>query len=102
MKDLRCGKKIRKSFSRTDEILEMPNLIEVQKKSYQWFLDEGLRAVFKDVGAITDYTGNLELTFLDYTLDENPKYSIIECKERDATYAAPLKVRIRLRIMETE
>ena len=102
MKDLRCGKKIRKSFSRTDEILEMPNLIEVQKKSYQWFLDEGLRAVFKDVGAITDYTGNLELTFLDYTLDENPKYSIIECKERDATYAAPLKVRIRLRNKETE
>ena len=102
MKDLRCGKKIRKSFSRTDEILEMPNLIEVQKKSYQWFLDEGLRAVFKDVGAITDYTGNLELTFLDYTLDENPKYSIIDCKERDATYAAPLKVRIRLRNKETE
>ena len=102
MKDLRCGKKIRKSFSRTDEILEMPNLIEVQKKSYQWFLDEGLRAVFKDVGAITDYTGNLELTFLDYTLEETPKYSIIECKERDATYAAPLKVRIRLRNKETE
>ena len=102
MKDLRCGKKIRKSFSRTDEILEMPNLIEVQKKSYQWFLDEGLRAVFKDVGAITDYTGNLELTFLDYKLEETPKYSIIECKERDATYAAPLKVRIRLRNKETE
>ncbi len=87
MKDLRCGKKIRKSFSRTEEVVEMPNLIEVQKKSYQWFLDEGLRAVFKDVGAITDYT---------------PKYSIIECKERDATYAAPLKVRIRLRNKETE
>ncbi len=102
MKDLRCGKKIRKSFSRTDEILEMPNLIEVQKKSYQWFLDEGLRAVFKDVGAISDYTGNLELTFLDYKLEETPKYSIIECKERDATYAAPLKVRIRLRNKETE
>ena len=102
MKDLRCGKKIRKSFSRTDEVLEMPNLIEVQKKSYQWFLDEGLRAVFKDVGAITDYTGNLELTFLDYTLENTPKYSIIECKERDATYAAPLKVRIRLRNKETE
>ena len=102
MKDLRCGKKIRKSFSRTDEILEMPNLIEVQKKSYQWFLDEGLRAVFKDVGAITDYTGNLELTFLDYKLEDTPKYSIIECKERDTTYAAPLKVRIRLRNKETE
>ena len=102
MKDLRCGKKIRKSFSRTEEVVEMPNLIEVQKKSYQWFLDEGLRAVFKDVGAITDYTGNLELTFLDYTLEDTPKYSIIECKERDATYAAPLKVRIRLRNKETE
>ena len=102
MKDLRCGKKIRKSFSRTDEILEMPNLIEVQKKSYRWFLEEGLRAVFKDVGAITDYTGNLELTFLDYTLEDTPKYSIIECKERDTTYAAPLKVRIRLRNKETE
>ena len=62
MKDIRCGKKVRKSFSRIDEVLEMPNLIEVQKKSYKWFLDEGLRQVFKDVGAITDYTGNLELT----------------------------------------
>ncbi len=102
MKDLRCGKKIRKSFSRTDEILEMPNLIEVQKKSYQWFLEEGLQAVFKDVGAISDYTGNLELSFLDYKLEETPKYSILECKERDATYAAPLKVRIRLRNKETE
>ncbi|MEA4919859.1 MAG: DNA-directed RNA polymerase subunit beta [Clostridiaceae bacterium] len=102
MKDMRCGRKIRKSFSRIDEILEMPNLIEVQKKSYQWFLDEGLREVFKDVGAITDYTGNLELTFLDYTIDENPKYSVTECKERDATYAAPLKVRMRLRNKETD
>ena len=102
MKDIRCGKKIRKSFSRIDEILEMPNLIEVQKKSYQWFLDEGLRSVFRDVGAITDYTGNLELTFLDYTIDDNPKYSVTECKERDATYAAPLKVRMRLRNTETE
>ncbi|MEA5038669.1 MAG: DNA-directed RNA polymerase subunit beta [Clostridiaceae bacterium] len=103
MKDIRCGRKIRKSFSRIDEVLEMPNLIEVQKKSYQWFLDEGLRSVFKDVGAITDYTGNLELTFLDYTLEiDNPKYSVMECKERDATYAAPLKVRIRLRNKETE
>jgi len=102
MKDVRCGRKVRKSFSRIDEILEMPNLIEVQKKSYQWFLDEGLRAVFKDVGAITDYTGNLELTFLDYTIDSTPKYSVMECKERDATYAAPLKVRMRLRNKETD
>ena len=102
MKDIRCGRKIRKSFSRIDEVLEMPNLIEVQKKSYQWFLNEGLRSVFKDVGAITDYTGNLELTFLDYTLEDKPKYNVMECKERDATYAAPLKVRIRLRNKETE
>ncbi|MEG1754242.1 MAG: DNA-directed RNA polymerase subunit beta, partial [Christensenella sp.] len=102
MKDIRCGRKIRKSFSRINEILEMPNLIEVQKKSYQWFLDEGLRAVFKDVGAITDYTGNLELTFLDYTLEETPKYNVTECKERDATYAAPLKVRMRLRNKATD
>ena len=95
MKDMRCGRKIRKSFSRIDEITEMPNLIEVQKKSYKWFLDEGLRQVFRDVGAITDYTGNLELTFYDYTLEDTPKYSVTECKARDATYAAPLKVRMR-------
>ena len=102
MKDVRCGKKVRKSFSKIDEILQMPNLIEVQKKSYNWFLEEGLRSVFHDVGAITDYTGNLELSFLDYSLDDNPKYSVMECKERDATYAAPLKVRMRLRNRETE
>ena len=102
MKDIRCGRKIRKSFSRVDEILEMPNLIEVQKKSYKWFIEEGLREVFKDVGVITDYTGNLELSFLDYTIDDNPKYSVTECKERDATYAAPLKVRMRLRNKETD
>ena len=102
MKDMRCGRKIRKSFSRIDEITEMPNLIEVQKKSYKWFLDEGLRQVFRDVGAITDYTGNLELTFYDYTLEDTPKYSVTECKARDATYAAPLKVRMRLRNKETE
>ncbi|MBR5284261.1 MAG: DNA-directed RNA polymerase subunit beta, partial [Clostridia bacterium] len=102
MKDMRCGRKVRKSFSRVDDILEMPNLIEVQKKSYKWFLDVGLKEVFKDVGAITDHSGNLELTFLDFTIDENPKYSIVECKERDATYAAPLRVRVRLRNKETE
>ncbi|MBQ2866736.1 MAG: DNA-directed RNA polymerase subunit beta [Clostridia bacterium] len=102
MKDMRCGRKIRKSFSRIDEITEMPNLIEVQKKSYKWFLEEGLRQVFRDVGAITDYTGNLELTFYDYTLEDTPKYSVTECKARDATYAAPLKVRMRLRNKETE
>ncbi|MBQ2691616.1 MAG: DNA-directed RNA polymerase subunit beta [Clostridia bacterium] len=102
MKDMRCGRKIRKSFSRVDEVLEMPNLIEIQKKSYKWFLDEGLREVFKDVGTITDYSGNLELTFLDFKIEDKPKYTIAECKERDATYSAPLKVRMRLRNKETE
>ena len=80
----------------------MPNLIEVQKKSYKWFVEEGLKEVFHDVGVITDHTGNLELTFLDYTLDDTPKYSVAECKERDATYATPLRVRVRLRNKETE
>ncbi len=102
MKDVRCGSKIRKSFSGIDQILDMPNLIEVQKKSYNWFLKEGLRQVFEDVGSIVDYTGNLELSFLDYTLEETPKYTVTECKERDATYAAPLKVKMRLRNKETE
>lgn len=100
VKDVQHGKTIRKSFARIEEILEMPNLIEIQKKSYEWFLDTGLREVFEDVSAITDYTGNLELTFLDYALDE-PKYSIEECKARDATFACPLKVRVRLRNKET-
>jgi DNA-directed RNA polymerase subunit beta len=80
----------------------MPDLIEVQKKSYKWFLDVGLKEVFHDVAAITDYTGNLELRFIDYVLENNPKYSFEECKERDATYAAPLKVRVRLRNKETK
>ena len=101
VKDVQHGKTTRKSFARIDEILEMPNLIEVQKKSYQWFLDEGLREVFADTASITDYTGNLELSFLDYSMDEEPKYSVEECKARDATYASPLKVRMRLRNKET-
>ena len=101
VKDVQHGKTTRKSFARIDEILEMPNLIEVQKKSYQWFLDDGLREVFADTASITDYTGNLELSFLDYSMDEEPKYSVEECKARDATYASPLKVRVRLRNKET-
>ncbi len=101
VKDVQHGKTIRKSFARIDEVLEMPNLIEVQKKSYRWFLTDGLREVFNDVATITDYTGNLELSFLDYTLEEQPKYSVEECKVRDATYACPLKVRMRLRNKET-
>lgn len=82
--------------------MPMPNLLEIQKTSYQWFLDTGLREVFADVAAISDYQGNLELTFIDYTMDEAPKYDVEECKARDVTYAAPLKVRVRLRNKETE
>ncbi|MBQ1504333.1 MAG: DNA-directed RNA polymerase subunit beta, partial [Oscillospiraceae bacterium] len=100
--DVYYGRTLRKSYARHTEPIDMPNLIEIQKNSYQWFLDEGLREVFRDMGSITDYTGNLELSFIDYTLDENPKYSVMECKARDATYAAPLKVRMRLRNRETE
>lgn len=101
VKDVQHGKTTRKSFAKIDQVLEMPNLIEVQKKSYKWFLNEGLKEVFSDVATITDYTGNLELSFLDYTLQEEPKYSVEECKARDATYASPLKVRMRLRNKET-
>ena len=97
-----CGKTLRKSYARLDEVLEIPNLVEVQKNSYQWFLEVGLKQVFHDVSAITDYTGNLELSFIDFVLEEEPKYTVEECKERDATYAAPLKVRVRLRNRETE
>ena len=102
VKDVYYGKTLRKSYARHEEILEMPNLLEVQKNSYQWFLDKGLREVFKDVAAITDYAGNLELSFIDYSMDEPPKYDVEECKARDATYAAPIKVRVRLRNKETE
>jgi DNA-directed RNA polymerase subunit beta len=98
---VRMGKNIRMSYSKIDEVLDMPNLIEVQKNSYRWFLEEGLREVFRDVSPITDYTGNLILEFVDYALDENPKYSVEECKERDATFSAPLKVKVRLINKET-
>ena len=102
VKDVYYGNTLRKSFARHDEIIDMPDLLEIQKKSYQWFLDVGLREVFRDVAAITDYQGNLELSFIDYKMDEKPKYSVEECKARDATYAAPLKVKVRLRNKETE
>ena len=102
VKDVYYGKTLRKSFARHEEILQMPYLLEVQKNSYQWFLDTGLREVFKDVGSIGDYAGNLELSFVDYSMDEKPKYDVEECKGRDATYAAPIKVRVRLRNKETE
>ena len=93
---VQLGKKVRMSYSQIDEVLEIPNLIELQNKSYQWFLNEGLKEVFNDVSPIEDYTGNLILEFIDYSLDGNPKYSVLESKERDVTYAAPLKVKVRL------
>ena len=97
VKPKQLGKNTRMSFSRIEEVLDMPNLIEVQKNSYEWFLDEGLKEVFKDVSGITDYSGNLVLDFVSYNLERNkPNYSVEECKERDATYAAPLRVTARL------
>ena len=101
VKPVQQGKNVRMSFARINEVLQMPNLIEVQKNSYQWFLEEGLKEVFDDVSAITDYTGNLVLDFIDYHLDETPKYSVEECKERDVTFAAPLRVTARLLNKET-
>ncbi|MCL2368068.1 MAG: DNA-directed RNA polymerase subunit beta, partial [Oscillospiraceae bacterium] len=101
-KDVLYGKTLRKSYAKSDDIQEMPSLLEVQKTSYRWFLENGLREVFKDVASISDYTGNLELSFIDYSMEEGPKYSVEECKARDATYAAPLKVSVRLRNRETE
>ena len=101
MHEIKLGKNKRMSFSRIPEKLELPNLIEVQKDSYEWFVREGLREVFRDISPITDYTGGLILEFLDYSLKDDPKYTIAECKERDATYAAPLRVKIRLINKET-
>ena len=95
------GKRKRMSFSKIKEIADVPNLIEIQVDSYKWFLEEGLKEVFDDISPIEDYTGNLILEFVDYSLDENPKYDIEECKERDATYCAPLKVKVRLINKET-
>ena len=95
-KDVKFGNTLRKSYAKYQEILQMPNLLKIQRDSYNWFLTEGLREVFRDVAAISDYTGNLELSFLDYSMDEKPKYTVQECKERDATYAKPIKVRVRL------
>ncbi len=102
VKDQMFGKTMRKSYAKYQEILKMPNMLKIQKDSYQWFLDEGLREVFKDVGVICFFSGKLELSFLDYTMNDKPKYTIEECKERDATYAKPIKVRVRLRNTETD
>ena len=101
-KDKMYGKTLRKNFARHEEIMEMPNLLELQKKSYRWFLDEGLQEVFTDVASITNYADNLELSFIGYKMDEAPKYDVEECKARDATYAAPLKVNVRLYNNQTQ
>ncbi|MFR4439546.1 MAG: DNA-directed RNA polymerase subunit beta, partial [Hungatella sp.] len=97
MRPVKAGRSVRMSYSRQKEVLEMPNLIEIQKDSYQWFLDEGLKEVFEDISPIADFAGHLSLEFIDFTLcKDDVKYTIEECKERDATYAAPLKVKVRL------
>ena len=101
IKPVQLGNTTRMNFAKINEVLDMPNLIEVQKNSYRWFLEEGLKEVFRDMSAIADYTGNLVLEFLDYRLDDTPKYTVAECKERDVTYAAPLHVRVRLLNKET-
>ena len=97
VKPVKLGNTERMSFGKIEEVIDMPNLIEVQKASYKWFLEEGLKDVFKDVSGITDYQDNLVLDFIDYTLDvDHPNYSVIECKVRDATYSAALRVTARL------
>ncbi len=97
VKDVWYGKTKRKSFARSEDILEMPYLLEIQKKSYKWFLETGLQEVFNDVDSITDYAGNLELSFISFSMDDPPKYTIEECKAQDMTYAAPMKVQVHLR-----
>ena len=101
VKPIQLGSNTRMTFSKINEVMKMPNLIEIQKKSYQDFIDKGLHEVFRDIAEITDYTGNLVLEFIDYRMDEKPKYTVKECKERDATYAAPLRVTARLLNKET-
>ena len=101
VKPVRLGKNTRMTFSKINEVIDMPNLIEIQKDSYRWFVEEGLKEVFRDMSAITDYSGNLRLSFVDYRLDDTPKYDVTECKARDTTYAAPLRVTARLVNAET-
>ncbi len=101
VKPVKLGKNTRMTFSKINEVIDMPNLIEIQKDSYKWFVEEGLKEVFRDMSAITDYSGNLRLSFVDYRLDDTPKYDVTECKARDTTYAAPLRVTARLVNNET-
>ena len=101
VKPVKLGQNERMTFSKINEVIDMPNLIEIQKDSYKWFVEEGLKEVFRDMSAITDYSGNLQLSFVDYRFDETPKYDVTECKARDTTYAAPLRVTARLINNET-
>jgi DNA-directed RNA polymerase subunit beta len=101
VKEQKLGKNVRMSFSKTKNTLELPNLVEIQTKSFKWFLEKGLSEVLRDVSPITDYSGNLSIEFLSFSLDSKPKYSVEECKERDANYAAPLKVNVRLTNKQT-
>ncbi len=101
VKPVKLGENERMTFSKIREVIDMPNLIEIQKDSYKWFVEEGLKEVFRDMSAITDYSGNLQLSFVDYRLEETPKYDVTECKARDTTYAAPLRVTARLINNET-
>ena len=89
------------SFGKINEVMDMPNLIEIQKSSYQWFIETGLKEVLKDMSDITDYSGNLVLSFVDYRMDDKPKYTVKECKERDTTYSAPMRLTVRLYNKET-
>ena len=100
-KKVLLGNNERMSFSKINEVIDMPNLIEIQKDSYKWFVEEGLKEVFRDMSAITDYSGKLQLSFVDYRLENTPKYDVTECKARDTTYAAPLRVTARLVNEET-
>ena len=100
--DVMYGKTLRKSYAKQKDVIEIPNMLQIQKESYEWFLNEGLREVFRDVDTITDYSGNLELSFLDHSMDDPPKYSVEECKARDATYAKPIKVKVRLRTKKVD
>ena len=101
VKATKLGTTTRMNFAEINEVMQMPNLIEIQKNSYQWFLDVGLKEVFRDIGEITDYTGNLVLEFVDYSMDEKPKYTVKECKERDATYSSSIHLTARLANKET-
>lgn len=101
VKPVRPGNNNRMTFSKINEVIDMPNLIEIQKDSYKWFVEEGLKEVFRDMSDITDYSGNLRLSFVDYRLDDTPKYDVTECKARDTTYAAPLRVTAHLVNSET-